>query len=405
MKKSALILALIVLLMSLGCGTQGGSAVQEPTIAPAAETTAPERVEIVVEKVTPSPEPTAEPTPSPSEIPYVTLEGQTLRCDAVSLTLTDKASLSELDKFPLLESVNLMSLHLELSEMRQLCADYPKLAFAFSFTAFGIELNAETTYIDIHGTALTSPDSVMEILPYLPALEKMDMRRCGLANEQMETLCTAYPAVKFVWEVKMGDHVLRTDLVGFSTKNPSKYYNDSSSEEYIERVKNTRRLYDEDIQVLKYCTDLVALDLGHNYISDLSVLENLPKLQILILADNKLVDISVLSKLKELVYVEIFMNLIVDLSPLEGHEHMLDLNFCHNKVVDLTPLYGLGTLERVWCADNEFKKADGDALQGALPECDVNYTTPDDTADGWREHERYTWMREYFADNSPYNPS
>lgn len=231
------------------------------------------------------------------------------------------------------------------------------------------------------------------------------MRGCGLSNDQMETLVNAYPQIKFVWEVKMGTHTLRTDAVGFSTKNPGKYIGPNSSEEYAKKVKNCVRLEDEDIEVLKYCTDLVALDLGHNYISDISVLRYLPKLQILILADNKLTDISVFRELPELVYVEFFMNDVTDITPLEGHDKLLDLNFCNNNVSDLSILESLSQLERVWCAGNAFTRNEGKALQQALPDAKVNYSARDDTADGWREHPRYKWMREYFASNSKYNPA
>ena len=43
---------------------------------------------------------------------------------------------------------------------------------------------------------------------------------------------------------------------------------------------------------LQYCTDLIALDLGHNGIDDLSWLEPLQNLQLLILSDNRMKDIT-----------------------------------------------------------------------------------------------------------------
>ena len=61
----------------------------------------------------------------------------------------------------------------------------------------------------------------------------------------------------------------------------------------------------KDIQVLKYCTDLQALDLGHQRITDLSVIGNyLKDLRILILADNKVSDVSPLANLKHLHYLQ-----------------------------------------------------------------------------------------------------
>lgn len=362
--------------------------------------------QIFVQLGTPTPSPTPTPTPTPTAVPDITVEGAAVGADATSLTLTEEASLGLLSRFPLLKSVDASAITLDIDTVKSLGAQYPAVTFSFTFIYRRLTLSAADTQIDLSGLAMTGPEEVLEILPYLNSVKKLLMIGCGLTNEQMETLQEARPDVKFVWGVTMGNHVLRTDIVGYSTKNPSKYYNDSSSPEYIEKVKNTRRLYDEDIEVLKYCTDLVALDLGHNYISDISVLENLPKLQILILADNKLTDIAVFEKLPELVYVEIFMNAVTDLSPLAGHDKLLDLNFCNNDVADISVLYSLPQLERVWCAGNAFSRSDGKALQEALPQCTVDYTAKDDTADGWREHARYYWIKEYFLrDGNPYNPS
>lgn len=369
-----------------------------------ADTTAP--AAISVELGTPTPTPTPSPSPTPTEIPSVTVDGASIRADAVELNVKSLAALEQLDAFPLLERVDASAVLVDLATMQRLAERYPSIEFSFQFTYRELTLSSTDTELDLNNIPLDGTKEILDILPFLNKLEKCFMIGCGLTNEQMDELLAARPDVKFVWEIQMGDHVLRTDVVGFSTKNPSKYYNESSSADYIEKVKKTRRLYDEDIAVLKYCTDLVALDLGHNYITDLSVLACLPKLQILILADNKLTDISVLKELPDLVYVEIFMNAITDLSPLAGHDKLLDLNFCNNDVLDLSVLYTLPQLERVWCAGNAFSRADGAALQAALPDCKVNYTARDDTADGWREHERYQWVLGYMKrDNNPYNPS
>ena len=66
------------------------------------------------------------------------------------------------------------------------------------------------------------------------------------------------------------------------------------------------RLTSADIEVLKYCTDLQALDLGHQAITDISVIgDYLTQLRILILVDNKVNDLTPLSKLKHLHYLEL----------------------------------------------------------------------------------------------------
>ena len=142
----------------------------------------------------------------------------------------------------------------------------------------------------------------------------------------------------------------------------------------------------------------MALDLGHNYLTDadLAVIAQLQNLEILILADNRITDISALKNLKKLRYIELFMNEIPDVSPLASLTELVDVNICNIGLTDLGPLYGMTWLERLWYGMNPASRADEEALATALPECQCNYTTRDETGEGWREHERYTWMRSFF---------
>ena len=246
--------------------------------------------------------------------------------------------------------------------------------------------------------SLEDVQQVEDALQLLPRLSKLVMCGCGLTDEQMAALCEAHPEVRFVWTVQIGPHEVRTDATGFSTANPSKYTNPNASDEYNEKVRTTKRLQEGDLEPLRYCTDLVALDLGHNYLTDadLEVIASLTKLEILILADNKITDISALSSLKELQYIELFMNRIEDVSPLAGLTNLIDVNICNIGLTDLSPLYQMTWLERLWYGMNPASTEDEQALAAALPDCACNYTTRDETGEGWREHERYTWMRSFF---------
>ena len=75
---------------------------------------------------------------------------------------------------------------------------------------------------------------------------------------------------------------------------------------------------ENDFSILKYCKNLMALDVGHNIIRDVSFLYDLPKLRVLILACNCITDITPVGSLKDLEYLEIFWNQIGDISPLTG---------------------------------------------------------------------------------------
>lgn len=221
---------------------------------------------------------------------------------------------------------------------------------------------------------------------------------CGLSNEQMAALRDSHPSIKFVWMLHIAKHSLRTDAIGFSTKNPSKYTSPYATDEYNNLVRTTVRLKKGDLDQLRYCTDLEALDVGHNYLTndDLSVLQYLPHLKILILADNCITDISALSQLKELMYVELFMNRIPDISPLVGLENLIDINVCYIHLTDTAPLYQFKQAERLWFGLNGISSDEIRAISEALPNCVCNGTVRDSTGDGWREHPRYRWMRNFF---------
>lgn len=407
MKKLSLLLCLCLLLTGCSAPTlktdvSAATATAVPSAAPASEA-APTPVPVpatpasVSLAVTVEAAATATPmhTPSPSPVPNYTVGGKTVSADAETLILTSASELSMLGNFNALKTVDCTAFVLDPHTARQAMAACPEATFLFTLDVFGITVTSRTEILDLHDRKDIVLSTVEETVMCMPNLRKVDMCGCGFSTEEMGVLFDKYPNVRFVWELDLKGRKLRTDAVGFSTLNPGKYENGSESYNKSVRAANPKRLKTEDIQVLRYCPDLIALDLGHNYIDDLSVLEYLPNLQILIIADNKITDISVFSRLPNLVYVEFFMNAVTDISPLANHEKLLDLNFCNNKVTDLSPLLTMPQLERCWCAGNKFSRAEGKEMQEKMPDCIVDYTARDDTADGWRDHERYEWMRAY----------
>ena len=278
---------------------------------------------------------------------------------------------------------------------------YPALTIVGTVEAYGRTIDGGTEELDLSKTKIASTEEVELLLGQLPFIRKLVLCECGLTNEQMESLLNAHPDVKFIWTIEIGKRKLRTDAIGFSTKNPSKYTNPNSSDKYNESVKKAIRLKEGDIEALKYCTDLEALDLGHNYLtnSDLAVISKLTKLKVLILADNKITDISALTALKDLEYIELFMNRIPDLAPLTEMPSLVDVNVCNVGASDLTPLFELTGCKRLWYAMNPFNREQAKQVKEALPDCVCNYTTRNETAEGWREDPRYQWMRAYFQDN------
>jgi Leucine-rich repeat (LRR) protein len=150
----------------------------------------------------------------------------------------------------------------------------------------------------------------------------------------------------------------------------------------------------KDIEVLKYCTKLQALDLGHQAITDISVIgEYLKDLRILILADNRISDITPIKELKHLHYLELFINPISDITPLNDLKGLVDVNFCYCwNINDYSTLKNLPNLERVWLVGTRINGKVVNELRSVHPNAQIVNTGAGSTNSGWRTHERYYEM-------------
>ena len=141
--------------------------------------------------------------------------------------------------------------------------------------------------------------------------------------------------------------------------------------------------------------------------NDLSFLNDLPNLKILILVDNQFQDITPVASLTGLEYLELFYNDIRDVSALPALVNLKDLNLGFNRIADISPIESMTWLERLWVpqynSHNPTKKPDPEAVQrlrDALPDTLIDSTAKSSVGNGWRDHPRYTVMREIFKTNS-----
>jgi Leucine-rich repeat (LRR) protein len=222
-------------------------------------------------------------------------------------------------------------------------------------------------------------DDLIARMELLPNLKSADFSNSNLSNEQLGHLRELFPEVEIDWIVRLGRWSVKTDATSFSVLIYQYDY---------------QRMTSKDIEVLKYCRKLRALDIGHQAITDISVIgEYLPDLRILILADNKVSDITPLKNLKHLHYLELFINPISDITPLADLKELVDLNFCYDRrIKDYSVLTELPLLERIWLVGTSISKSDLEALQTAHPNAQIVNTGAGSTNSGWRTHERYFEM-------------
>lgn len=316
----------------------------------------------------------------------------TARALTLSGPVTEEAAAAYLACFPALQEADLLSSDLTEAEGDALSAAFPQVAFRRMVTLNGRSLDSFTEELDLSGARIGDYEAFGNGLSKFPRLRRLEMHHCTLTNEQLAALRDRYPDTKIVWTVKMSRWEVRTDAVAFSTMQSS---------------DNTRRLYSSYAQLLQYCTDLVALDLGHNNLEDVSWLESLPKLQLLILADNKIKDITPLASLKHLKYVELFMNPIRDITPLASLPELLDVNLCITRAEDLSPLLNCKKLERIWIGKQTQRYCSKESLQAlleAFPDAEYDLTSVSSTNLGWRDHPRHDAYMQMFRTNTVVEP-
>ena len=231
-------------------------------------------------------------------------------------------------------------------------------------------------YIDLGDTVVTDFGEFTAFLDQLPGLRQVDMWKNRMTAEQCDMLASRYPGIRWGWTMVIRggrhEHLVRTDYTAWSTLHNNK----------------SARHTSEDFAVLKYCWNLLALDIGHNQVTTLDFLYDLPELRVLILGCNQVTDITPLASLKHLEYAELFDNKIRDVSPLRDLPHLLDLNLCFNRISDLKPVENLKTLQRLWIYSlqkvNVAPEGEWiDSLRAALPNTHID-TTHYSTNGGWR---------------------
>lgn len=242
------------------------------------------------------------------------------------------------------------------------------------------ELDFSNTFIGYGGWT-----AIEDVLDEFPQLEKVVMCDCGISNEDMAALNDRHENVRFVWRVYFSEFSLRTDDTNFIAA----------------RVRNQFPIYSNEMEVLKYCPDIQALDLGHKDITSLNFLKYVPHLKYLILAENDVNDISPIGELQELTYLEMFWTKCEDITPLKNCKNLTDLNISYiycRPWKCLEVLKEMPQLERLWYCGNNLTDEQQQELHDALPDTEMYLSQHGEpTGSTWRTHPHYYEMRDFFG--------
>ena len=186
---------------------------------------------------------------------------------------------------------------------------------------------------------------------------------------------------KVVWTVIMTEKCkARTDDTKFMPIDQGEYY-----------------FQDDDGYNLRYCEDMVCIDIGHSTVENIDFVAFMPHLKYLILAWTQVKDITAISNCKDLIYLELDHGIVHDFTPLLGCTALEDLNIGdHMWDTDLTPISQMTWLKNLFATDYSY--ANQQLLIESLPDTRV-VTTATSTAsgNGWRNLQNYYDMRDYLG--------
>ena len=300
---------------------------------------------------------------------------------------------SLLGSLPNLQKLHMVDPAADPAALTALSAAYPDMNISWEVHIGDSVFQSTDTEVDLSQTVVTDIAEVEKQMAYLPNAEKVIFGLCGrdnpdwgnskakvaacdIENEDMAAYRDRVrDKYKVVWTVRLGPSIaLRTDKDNFM---PNHF--------------GVGRLFDDYAYNLRYCEDMVCLDVGHMTLTDISFVEFMPKLKYLILAWTEVQYIEPIRSCKNLIWLELDNSCIRDYSPLVDCTALQDLNigktFC-----DITPITKMTWLKNLYMIFCDGGKA-WQCTQ-ALPDTHVVANGDATVGGGWRRLPNYYDMRD-----------
>ncbi len=350
---------------------------------------------------------------------HVALGSQFYPDTAGELTLdgVGEEEIAMLSWFPALERLHLTNPRADAQTLRLLQAERPEVTVTWEKEVLGTLYRSDTEVIDlsealspdgaaaiaraakasIHGEhdeevylfAISDdfllPDKteetvdlitrVEEELAYFPDLQKVLLCGSLLDNEVMSAFREdRREDYQVVWTVQCGEMAVRTDSPYFM---PTKYH--------------VYYFHDEDAVNLRYCEDMISVDLGHMTIRKIDWVEYMPNLTYLVLAHSDIRSIEPIRSCKKLKFLELDWSAVQDYSPLTDCTALEDLNLGNTgrKIDSICEMTWLKHLWMVGCPEYSVARA-----TQALPDTTIMGSGSATVANGWRELPNYCAMRD-----------
>lgn len=352
------------MLLACGCtSAQQPLPVYEEQAENKPESTAGPVAETVSENT--EPEPAAEPEPDPLPA-TVLIHGTEYDQNTSYLDLSDcdPQEIPEIAEIirdmPSLETIRLMTEEgvskLALSDVALLTDAVPDAEFIYSFDLYEKRISLsdnEVRFKDIE-IGNDGEENIRLALSVLNRCERFVLDGCGMDDEVVAQIDEDFPDTRVVWRIYVGNKSALTD-------DPI--------------IRMTHGITDAMTGPLKYCTDVVYMDLGHDEgISDISFVANMPRLECLILSSAGVSNLSPLKNCTALTWLELVNCVkLKDISPVAGIDSIKYLNISDSGVRDISPVMDMD-LDRFSCIGNKISKETIEEFKETHPDCMYAFT-------------------------------
>lgn len=283
-----------------------------------------------------------------------------------------------LEGLPNLKTMTLVNPKAKGEELLALREAYPQVSLHWQVELYGQTVTDETTELDISGSEIKSCEEVEAAVACLPSLERLVLGSCGLENEDLAAFRERQREnYKVVWTITL------------ATRPALK------ERRYIESDATTLwsncYYYDDEVVNLKYCEDMICLDLGHTGVINVDFLAYMPHLKYLILAHSGIQYIEPIVNCQELIYLEVDWSTIRDYTPIAELKNLEDLNL-NETYCKITPILSMTWLKNLWVPGRAY--SDQLLLIDALPNTHMHFNKKDAPGQGWRNLQNYYDMRD-----------
>jgi len=284
--------------------------------------------------------------------------------------------LSLLELLPNLKQVHLMEPVAPAEAVLAFQSSHSDWTMTWEKTVCGFFCDNSTVEVDFTDLTVTSIEEVEQGLAYFPNIEHVFLGEPGIDNEEI----AAYRErnrdnYKVVWVVDLSGRMkVRTDIDNFMPSRDGWGY-----------------VRDGEIDNIRYCEEIMCMDIGHMGVKDVSFLETLTELEYLILAHTEVQYIDAIRNCKKLKFLELDWSCIRDLSPLVECTALEDLNI-GKTWPDITPVLQMTWLKHLYMIEGS--ASDAWKATQALPDTRVVASGSATVASGWRNLPNYYAMRD-----------